>query len=306
MKPIFSILILLVLNYPIKSQNAGGAGDGYVMDRFLGLLNGNSIETLFQGGSADGFAAQNRSGNLAGTDFSAFFRGGQGDGHATTQFVGLLNGTTIAGMFQGGINDGFDQTQGSTIVSSLALPIDLSIFQAIPVESEVVLKWVTISEQDNAFFNVERSFDGSAFQDILMVPGAGTSVTTQNYTAIDKAPLSGWSYYRLASHDFDGSVHYSQVEAVYFEQTSNWSLQIFDNPSQGGELRFLLNTPNNVNSVDLELLDLTGRRLLSKRIEQISGIFPASIQVPIQLPKGAYWVKASAKDGHISKLLVLQ
>jgi len=115
-------------------------------------------------------------------------------------------------------------------ISSLnPLPITLVEFGARPEGSMVRLDWVTASEQNNAFFTVERSRDGIQFEHVLDVTGALNSSSTLNYTELDPTPYGGLSYYRLRQTDTDGTSTLSPVVPVLFGGQSERPLIVFGN-----------------------------------------------------------------------------
>ena len=114
--------------------------------------------------------------------------------------------------------------------SSGPLPIELLSFQAIPVHERVDLSWTTASEVDNAYFTVERSIDGEVWEDVLHLPGAGTSYQLRDYRASDDAPLPGLSYYRLRQTDLDGTSTLHDRVAVRFLAATD-ELAAFPNPA---------------------------------------------------------------------------
>ncbi len=109
-------------------------------------------------------------------------------------------------------------TYGAWTLSALVspLPIKLLSFSAKPNDEEVDLNWTTATETNNDFFTIERSANGKDFSLIGIKKGAGNSTTVLGYSAIDKEPLPGISYYRLKQTDFDGKFSYSNTIAVKF------------------------------------------------------------------------------------------
>lgn len=94
------------------------------------------------------------------------------------------------------------------------LPIELISFTATYVSGNVLLQWVTASEDDNSHFIVERSTDGLNFATLETINGAGTTSIKRLYKATDQFPLNGTAYYRLKQVDFDGMFSYSNLVAV--------------------------------------------------------------------------------------------
>jgi hypothetical protein len=114
------------------------------------------------------------------------------------------------------------------------LPIALMYFTAKQNNSQVLLQWATASEQDNAYFSLEKSRDGRQFNEIGRVAGAGTSTAKLTYQFTDDFPFGGTGYYRLKQVDLDGTFTYSRIVAVNSEITA--ALRIYPNPLAGNEL----------------------------------------------------------------------
>jgi hypothetical protein len=112
----------------------------------------------------------------------------------------------------------------------LLLPIELLSFSAVAKETFVEINWITATEINNDYFNVERSADGINFSSINKIEGAGNSTQILNYSMLDDGPLEGKSYYRLKQTDYDGNTSYSNTEAVEFNTSNNFNLEIYPNP----------------------------------------------------------------------------
>jgi hypothetical protein len=122
------------------------------------------------------------------------------------------------------------------------LPITLASFDAKPDgRGDVVVAWSTSAELNNAFFSLERSSDGTAFEEINMQEGAGTSTTFHAYQFTDETPLAGTSYYRLKQVDFGGAYTYSQIRVVSAASafagndgsSAPFNFYVYPNPSTG-------------------------------------------------------------------------
>jgi hypothetical protein len=96
----------------------------------------------------------------------------------------------------------------------LSLPIELTSFTATEQNRTVQLAWSTATEQNNAYFDIERAGGDYTFKSIGNVPGAGNSTQTRQYAYTDKTPLTGLNYYRLKQVDTDGAYTYSPVVPV--------------------------------------------------------------------------------------------
>ena len=114
------------------------------------------------------------------------------------------------------------------------LPIELISFDAIKSETKVKVTWITATEINNDYFEVERSADGKSFEVISTVKGAGNSSETLFYMTYDDFPQIGDNYYRLKQVDYDGKYAYSKVKVVSFKEWSKFEL--YPNPTSGSEL----------------------------------------------------------------------
>ena len=79
--------------------------------------------------------------------------------------------------------------------------VDLISFKAFPGDSEVLLEWITASENENAGFRLYRDGTNRAF-----IQGAGTSTTESTYTFLDQSVANEITYsYRLSSISTSGT-----------------------------------------------------------------------------------------------------
>lgn len=111
------------------------------------------------------------------------------------------------------------------------LPIELLSFDAVLIDEEVQLKWITSTEINNDYFTIERSLDAIAWEDITIVSGAGNSNRNIAYSGVDNEPLQGRSYYRLKQTDFDGKFSYFELRAVNFNDKESDPVTIYPSPA---------------------------------------------------------------------------
>ncbi len=117
----------------------------------------------------------------------------------------------------------------SLIITYTTLPITLQSFTAKLSNDEIVLNWQTSTEINNRYFGIEHSTTGYSFAEISRVAGAGNSVLPKNYNFTHSGAGGGRHFYRLAQHDFNGAIHYSQVVMVDVNSKVE-KLQIAPNP----------------------------------------------------------------------------
>ncbi|MEJ8756339.1 GDSL-type esterase/lipase family protein [Pontibacter sp. H259] len=109
-----------------------------------------------------------------------------------------------------------------TTIKSLIvpLPVTLTRFEAQQThDKKVKLHWQTASEQNNLYFEVQRSFaDSVHFKTIGKVNGAGTTNVAKTYTYLDHAAPVADLYYRLRQVDTDGTETYSK--SIHLRQST--------------------------------------------------------------------------------------
>ncbi len=92
----------------------------------------------------------------------------------------------------------------------VGLPVEISRFDALPGDREVMLRWTTESEIDNKGFNIYRSFSaGGVFSKVNeeLIPGAGNSYMRLDYDYTDKGLTNGLEYfYKLASVSYGNAL----------------------------------------------------------------------------------------------------
>lgn len=131
---------------------------------------------------------------------------------------------TISGTFQEGevitftVTDGegyflnvTDAFGGTTMIDQTSIPactktpITLISFDGEVNDQANLLHWVTASEIDNSHFTLFHSVDGTNFEAIAEMDGAGNSSTALSYSYAHKGASAGVNYYYLSQTDFDGT-----------------------------------------------------------------------------------------------------
>ncbi len=91
-------------------------------------------------------------------------------------------------------------------LGNIITPVELNSFSANSNASNVNLKWETATETNNKGFEIERSLNKSNnWQNVVFVPGAGTSTEQHSYSYSDQVSQSGTYTYKLVQIDFNGS-----------------------------------------------------------------------------------------------------
>jgi hypothetical protein len=94
------------------------------------------------------------------------------------------------------------------------LPITLINFKGENILGQNHISWSTSTEINNDFFTLERSVDGTTFETVAVIDGAGNSNHTLNYSFLDTRFERTVNYYRLKQTDHDRTFSYSSVIVV--------------------------------------------------------------------------------------------
>jgi hypothetical protein len=173
-----------------------------------------------------------------------------------------------------------------------------------------LLQWVTASEKNNDFFEIERSVNGQDWKSLGTVKGAGDSYQELGYNFTDKNPLYGLSYYRLRQVDFDGQFDYSNVVVLEnFEDyavTPDPEMLLYPNPASLEELIIRAFNLKPWMEVEVMLLDAYGKQYIYELVmpeELEKGIALISNK---NLASGLYLVSVKQGSTRMQKKLILK
>lgn len=181
-----------------------------------------------------------------------------------------------------------------------ALPVELLFFRGAPKDADVLLEWATASEQNNDFFEVQRSADGRDFEVLGKVAGAGTHSGLLTYDFTDRSPRPGVNYYRLRQVDFDGAFEYSPVVSVKADGKES-GMALYPNPA-GEYVEVSLPAAWSEGETELFLRDISGRVLRQMQFTNVDGPMRVSTE---GLPGGYYTLQASNGRELLSERVVV-
>jgi hypothetical protein len=183
------------------------------------------------------------------------------------------------------------------------LPVELLSFGAVALENQQVkVTWSTASEENNAYFTVERSIDGKMWSAIGIVPGVGNSNQIESYEFIDEKPVFGRQFYRITQTDIDGKSQTFRVVGVTLTAAALEanSYKIYPNPSSGQVKVFSENA--NLEQAEVTIINQQGQEMM--RFQDVNGrLFEVDLS---HLPKGLYLIRIKNNHQLVSKKLILQ
>ena len=191
--------------------------------------------------------------------------------------------------------DGFAQRSNLIMFSHFAiahavnpLPIELVSFEGNCSDRMLTFQWITASETDNDFFTIEASTDGYNFETIKVIPGGGTTTSTQNYQATVNSSGLQYVYYRLKQTDFDGKHSYSNIIYVSCSGVNGDYSQttIFPNPANEYVTIDFGFAVNGIYAISI--YDVLGKEILHYQVTKESH---ENITVPLKVATGNYYMK---------------
>ena len=219
---------------------------------------------------------------------------------STNTGTGTNSGTPLTGALTSGPFTSFsDFTLASTTANVVGypgvnpLPVELIRFETAAKGASVILTWATASEKNSAYFDVQRSATGSAYETLGRVTAQGSSSSLHTYKFMDARPLTSLAYYRLRQVDIDGTTAHSPVATVRAHVETGTDTRAAPNPTTG-----LVLLPAGLGPTQYRLLDIMGRTVLQ-------GPVASSGQLDLSpLPRGTFWLELTDAAGrHVQRLV---
>lgn len=190
---------------------------------------------------------------------------------------------------------GTDGPLTGPLVIGIALPIELTFFNAETNGSMIDFTWQTASEKNNDFFTIEGSIDGFLWNEMRRINGAGSTQEEQNYS-YSSVNREKYTYFRLKQTDFDGKFAYSDLVAV---ELVHDQMKIYPNPNMGTMVNIQL--PSKEAGI-LQILHADGRVAYSSELTggQLLRL------TDLNLNPGTYIVHVQQGDQLLTERLVIQ
>ncbi len=182
------------------------------------------------------------------------------------------------------------------------LPVTWLSFTAQKLNDvSVSLKWSTVNEQNNQYFDVERSTDGVNFTSFAKVNAGNHPAQVQQYGLNDYKAVAGINFYRLKQVDADGKFSYSAIAKVILPgDGAAWRMQ--PNPATSATTIFAVKALKNVT---ITLTNASGKTVFTdKRVQVNAG---DQVIIPVSnFAKGIYFVHVNVDGNTSTQKLVVQ
>lgn len=194
-----------------------------------------------------------------------------------------------------GDHGGYFGTTSST--EAATMPVELLGFQVQNENERVKLSWQTATEHQNDFFEIQRSTDGTDFEIIGKIAGAGESLEVLNYEFVDERPIENQkNYYRLRQVDFDENFSFSNIEFIDLKR-DKIEFEVFPNPT--ADFVSLKISDVEFENLEVKILNATNQTILSKIISYQNETIDLS-----GLPNGFYTICMENKGQIFSKRIL--
>jgi plastocyanin len=180
-----------------------------------------------------------------------------------------------------------------TFTASGIVPVTLKNFEVVCSNRVVTATWQTASEENLAYFSLQKSTDGKNYVEAGRVNAIQNTGTLQSYSYKDERVdmTARYIYYMLKTVNADGSFSFSPVRLVRNDQAIKKLItQMGPNPvtKAVGHLMFRFNADRN-SSMKALVLDANGKTVMSLELSANKGINNGHIHMGDQ-PPGIYTV----------------
>jgi hypothetical protein len=263
--------------------------------------------TLYESGYSNTISNANYIGLIkrsnSGNPWSGTYYGSDGTHQNTTQ---AFYSGPVAKALRTGILSFSDYAIGYS--NDIVLPIELTTFTVTPSNNDAILNWNTSSEYNSDFFAIERSLDGTEFNQIGTVTAAGTSLMPLDYSFIDYG-VNEFSvnkiYYRLRMVDNDATFDYSDIRWINSESnTHDATMTVFPNPFTD-QVSLMWNSSDNGDAV-LQLTDVSGKIISQQNFEFNKGNNFILLNQYSSLAQGVYFLRLVYGRTQLTQKLVKQ
>ena len=220
------------------------------------------------------------------------------DTYPTIGYSGYEGAWGVYPYLSSGCIIGSDISTGLYVMKySVALGLEWGDFSVErSVKNSSLLNWSTLSEINTKEFTVLRSIDGHNFIPLGNLPAMNNSSRHNRYSFEDLNPHSGKNYYKLRLTDHDGTIDYSEIRAIEFnDEHKSFSLY----PSLVYNQELAISGPFAADDYRLIVFSPEGKSFtITSNLENNV----AKLRFPENLPSGQYYVQI-LKSGQIIETL---
>lgn len=159
----------------------------------------------------------------------------------------------------------------------------------------VELKWSTGKEDENAHFEVQKSFDAINWELLDEIMVRQNQAEKNDYSSFDYSEILETVHYRIKRVEADGSVSYSPTKTVRPEKIAK-TLDVFPIPAND----YITVRAGSTENVQVSIVSVSGQVIKNATIQDIYTFSTAD------LPGGVYFVQSAVNGNVQSKRVLIQ
>ncbi len=186
-------------------------------------------------------------------------------------------------------------------VSLNPFPVKKITVKGVLINGMVSLEWNTINEINCKWMVVEKSLDGTSFEDIKKIPAIGFGNNVYKTTDDLDNKISINAYYRIRCIDIDGKYYHSNTFSVSLQQQT---IQISLWPNPAKNILNLQIESNYAERTALIIINHSGQKIKETFYTLQKGSNLISMKID-ELPPGIYYLFGENNNGFRRKFIKL-
>jgi len=182
------------------------------------------------------------------------------------------------------------------------LPISYKSIKAYQQSDNIAIEWTVENEINISAYDVEKSVDGENFTKVYSTIAKGV-IGTINYKFVDNKLQLGDNFYRIVSHNQDGTFEYSRVVVVKIGNTGA-GISVYPNPVTGNTIGLAI-TNMAQGIYQLRLINTLGQTIMLKCITHATGNSMETITPDSKISTGIYNLQLTAQGKNVSTIKVI-
>ncbi len=182
------------------------------------------------------------------------------------------------------------------------LPVTVTSVKATQKSKNISVEWKVENQSNMKRYDIEKSADGNNFSKVGEVDANHADASSYNW--LDKAPATGYNYYRVRTLDVNGKSATTQIVKVMFGGVTASEISIFPNPIINATINLqLTNMAEGIYNV--RVLNSMAQQVLSTPVVHAEGSSSVKIQLSKSLAKGAYQVQITGPGGNAQTIQIM-
>lgn len=146
------------------------------------------------------------------------------------------------------------------------MPVDFLYFEGEKEDKGNLLTWAVESESRNDYFTIETSSDGTIWNELTKVKGAGSSTEAKTYSFMDTKNSKESTYYKLSQTDLDGT---RNELALKFVPANDFEFRLYPNPSSDSKVHIDFSNASEETTLVVVRNEL-GQQVFQSELEAVS------------------------------------